>query len=68
MEGTIRTRRNSITPSRAFLTTGVSVLIFIPGPAGMAHEAWGLGDFSISTRHTASCKDKSAPGTQRGRL
>mmetsp|Transcript_29180 Transcript_29180/g.74461 ORF Transcript_29180/g.74461 Transcript_29180/m.74461 type:complete len:445 (+) Transcript_29180:1810-3144(+) len=43
--------KNSITPSRAFLTTGVLVLIFIPGPAGMAQEAWGLGLFSISTRH-----------------
>lgn len=41
-----RTRRNSITPSRAFLTRGVSVLIFMPGPAGIAQLATGLGDFS----------------------
>jgi hypothetical protein len=41
-----RTSRNSITPSRAFLTSGVSVLIFMPGPAGMAQEATGLGLFS----------------------
>jgi hypothetical protein len=41
-----RTSRNSITPSRAFLTSGVSVLIFMPGPAGMAHDATGLGLFS----------------------
>ncbi len=43
--------RNSITPLRAFLTTGVSVLITMPSPAGIAQEAMGLGDFSISTRH-----------------
>jgi hypothetical protein len=42
----LRTSRNSITPSRAFLTRGVSVLIFMPGPAGMAQEATGLGLFS----------------------
>lgn len=35
-----------MTPSRAFFTRGVSVLIFMPGPAGMAHEATGLGLFS----------------------
>jgi hypothetical protein len=35
-----------MTPSRAFLTIGVSVLIFMPGPAGMAHDATGLGTFS----------------------
>ena len=40
-----------MTPSRAFLTSGVSVLIFMPGPAGMAHDATGLGLFSTSTRH-----------------
>jgi hypothetical protein len=45
------TSRNSMTPSRAFLVSGVSVLIFMPGPAGMAHDATGLGDFSTSTRH-----------------
>ena len=38
--------RNSITPSRAFFTSGVLVLMFIPGPAGMAQEATGLGLFS----------------------
>ena len=35
-----------MTPSLAFLTTGESVLIFIPGPAGMAQEACGFGLFS----------------------
>ena len=35
-----------MTPSRAFLTRGVSVLMFIPGAAGMAHDATGLGLFS----------------------
>jgi hypothetical protein len=35
-----------MTPSRAFLTSGVSVLIFMPGPAGMAQDATGLGLFS----------------------
>lgn len=40
-----------MTPSRAFLVSGVSVLIFMPGPAGMAQDATGLGDFSTSTRH-----------------
>jgi hypothetical protein len=44
-----RTSRNSMTPSRAFLTSGVSVLIFMPGPAGMAHDATGLGLFSTCT-------------------
>ena len=39
-------RRNSITPSLAFFTKGVSVEIFMPGIAGMAQEATGLGDFS----------------------
>ena len=50
-----RTSRNSITPSRAFLTSGVSVLIFMPGPAGMAHDATGLGLFS-------TCGGVRAPG------
>jgi hypothetical protein len=40
------TSRNSITPSRAFLTRGVSVLMTMPGAAGMAQEATGFGDFS----------------------
>ncbi len=40
-----------MTPSRAFFTSGVSVLIFIPGPAGIAHDATGFGLFSTSTRH-----------------
>ena len=43
--------RNSITPWRAFLTIGVSVLITMPSAHGMAQLAIGLGDFSISTRH-----------------
>mmetsp|Transcript_27297 Transcript_27297/g.48253 ORF Transcript_27297/g.48253 Transcript_27297/m.48253 type:complete len:351 (+) Transcript_27297:1283-2335(+) len=43
--------RNSITPSLALWTRGVSVLIFIPGISGMAHEATGLAAFSTSTRH-----------------
>jgi hypothetical protein len=29
----------------------VFVFIFIPSAAGIAHEATGLGDFSISTKH-----------------
>ena len=40
------TSSSSMTPSRAFFTRGVSVLIFMPGPAGMAHDATGLGLFS----------------------
>ena len=43
--------RNSITPLRAFFTSGVLVLITMPSPTGMAQEAIGFGDFSISTRH-----------------
>ena len=35
-----------MTPSRAFLTSGVSVLMFMPGPAGIAQLATGLGLFS----------------------
>lgn len=35
-----------MTPSRAFFTMGVSVLIFMPGPAGIAQDATGLGTFS----------------------
>ena len=40
-----------MTPSRAFFTVGVSVRITMPSPAGIAQEAMGFGDFSISTRH-----------------
>ena len=29
----------------------MSVLITMPSPAGIAQDAMGLGDFSISTRH-----------------
>eukprot|EP00959_Pyramimonas_sp_CCMP1952_P136675 2860419-Pyramimonas_sp.AAC.1 len=43
--------KNSITPSRAFLTRGVVVLMVMPGMAGMAQDATGLGDFTTSTRH-----------------
>ena len=39
-----------MTPSRAFLTSGVSVLTFMPGMAGMAHEATGFGAFSTCCR------------------
>jgi len=55
-----------MTPSRAFLTSGVSVLIFMPGPAGMAHEATGLGLFSTYIQpgfnpHTHSSKPQYSP-------
>jgi hypothetical protein len=43
--------KNSSTPSRALCTTGVLVLIFILGIAGMAHDATGLGEFTTSTKH-----------------
>ena len=43
--------RNSITPSRAFLTLGVSVWMTMPSATGIAQDAIGFGDFSISTRH-----------------
>ena len=43
--------RNSITPSRAFLTCAVSVRITMPSAAGIAQDAIGLGERSISTRH-----------------
>ncbi len=43
--------KNSITPFRAFSTKGVLVFIFIPSATGIAQEAIGLGDFSISTKH-----------------
>lgn len=35
-----------MTPSRAFFTRGVSVLILWPGATGIAQEATGLGLFS----------------------
>ena len=44
-------RRNSMTPSRAFFTSGVVVLMFMLGITGMAQDATGFGDFSTSTRH-----------------
>lgn len=40
-----------MTPSRAFLTSSVLVLTCMPGAAGMAHEATGLGALATSTRH-----------------
>ncbi len=44
--------RNSITPSRAFLTIGVSVRIVCPSAAGKAQLACGLGGpGATSTRH-----------------
>ena len=43
--------RNSKTPSRAFFTSAVSVKIFIFFATGIAQEATGFGDFSISTKH-----------------
>ena len=36
-------RRNSITPSRAFLTIGLSVLMTCPSAVGSAHDACGFG-------------------------
>ena len=38
-------------PSRAFFTIGVLVFIIWPSIAGIAHDAIGFGDFSISTKH-----------------
>ena len=32
-----------MTPSRAFFTSGVSVLMFMPGAAGIAQDATGFG-------------------------
>ena len=52
--------RNSMTPSRAFLTIGELVKIFMLGIVGKAHDATGLGDFSISTRHM-----RQLPATER---
>lgn len=44
------TSKNSMTPSLAFFTSGVSVFIFMPGPAGIAHDATGLGLFSTCSK------------------
>ena len=35
--------RNSITPSRAFFTIGLSVLMIWPSAVGSAHDACGFG-------------------------
>jgi hypothetical protein len=43
--------RNSITPLRAFCTSGVLVLITMLSAAGIAQDAMGFGAFSCSTRH-----------------
>ena len=40
-----------MTPSLAFRTSSVLVLTCIPGPAGMAQDATGLGALATSTRH-----------------
>jgi hypothetical protein len=61
------TSRNSMTPSRAFLTMGVSVLIFMPGPAGMAQEATGLGLFSTCGRRRVRDQQRAACGAARAR-
>ena len=42
---------SSSTPFLALWTWGVSVLMTMPSAAGIAQDAMGLGDFSISTRH-----------------
>jgi hypothetical protein len=57
-----RTSRNSMTPSRAFFTKGVSVLIFMPGPAGMAQDATGLGLFSTCDERQQHGQHKSCQG------
>ena len=46
------TNRNSITPSLAFLTNAESVLIFMPGAAGIAHDATGFGLFATCSSAT----------------
>ena len=49
-----RTSRNSITPSRALRTRGVSVFTTMFGAAGIAHDATGFGAFATYTQeHTA---------------
>ena len=40
-----------MTPSRAFCTSSVFVLTFMPGAAGMAQDATGFGALATSTRH-----------------
>ena len=50
-EGMIDQQEFEDTASLALWTIGVSVLITIPSAAGIAQEAIGFGDFSISTRH-----------------
>ena len=40
-----------MTPSLAFFTIGVFVFITCPSITGIAQDATGLGDFSISTKH-----------------
>ena len=49
-----------MTPSRAFLTIGELVKIFMLGIVGKAHDATGLGLFSISTKHM-----RQLPATER---
>ena len=53
-------RRNSITPSRAFFTRGVVVLMFMLGMTGIAHDATGLGGFSGGQAHAAGAGDGQA--------
>ena len=52
--------RNSITPSRAFLTIGVSVRISWPSAAGSAQLACGLGGpgFDLDQAHPAIAGDR----------
>ena len=40
-----------MTPLRALRTLSVSVRMTMPSPTGMAHDAMGFGERSISTRH-----------------
>ena len=64
---------SSITPSRAFFTSGVLVFTFMPGPAGIAHDATGLGLFSTCGRAAAAasvsggCGRRSAAAAPAGR-
>ena len=44
-------KTNTSLVEKAFSTKLVFVLIFIPSAAGIAHDAIGFGDFSISTKH-----------------
>ena len=55
-----RTSMNSITPSRALRTRGVSVFTTMFGAAGIAHEATGFGAFATypqqeHTAHSSIC-------------